>query len=47
LLGWPGYDGPVRLLDLEAGQGYAAALAVLSDEPVDVRSTDAGPLLSS
>lgn len=46
LLEWPGYAGPVRLLDLGAGQDYAAALAVLSDEPLDVRSIDAGPLLS-
>jgi 4'-phosphopantetheinyl transferase len=47
LVEWPGYDGPVRLVDLQAGQDYAAALAVLSDEPLDVRSIDAGPLLSS
>jgi 4'-phosphopantetheinyl transferase len=47
LLEWPGYDGPVRLVDLQAGQDYAAALAVLSDETLDVRSIDASPLLSS
>ncbi len=47
LVEWPGYGGPVQLVDLQAGQDYAAALAVLSDEPLDVRSIDAGPLLRS
>lgn len=47
LLEWPGYGGPVQLVDLPAGRDYAAALAVLSDGPTDVRSVDAGPLLRS
>ena len=47
LLEWPGYGGPVQLVDLQAGQDYAAALAVLSDEALDVRSMDAAPLLKS
>ena len=47
LVEWPGYGGPIQLVDLQAGQDYAAALAVLSDEPLDVRSIDAGPLLRS
>jgi len=44
---WPGYDGPVRLVDLQAGVEYAAALAILSDQSPEVRSFDAGPLLRS
>jgi 4'-phosphopantetheinyl transferase len=47
LLEWPGYGGPVQLLELQAGRDYAAALAVLSDEPVEVRSIDASPLLKT
>ncbi|GAA1598928.1 4'-phosphopantetheinyl transferase superfamily protein [Kribbella sancticallisti] len=47
LVEWPGYGGPVQLVDLQAGHEYAAALAVLSDEAPDVRSIDAGPLLRS
>jgi 4'-phosphopantetheinyl transferase len=44
---WAGYDGPVWLVDLQAGVEYAAALAILSDELPEVRSFDAGPLLRS
>jgi 4'-phosphopantetheinyl transferase len=47
LLEWSGHHGPVQLVDLPAGQDYAAALAFLSDEPLDVRSMDAAPLLKS
>jgi 4'-phosphopantetheinyl transferase len=46
LLEWPGYDGPIALTDLDAGAGYTAALAVLSDRQPEVHSIDAGPLLS-
>nr|WP_239063038.1 4'-phosphopantetheinyl transferase superfamily protein [Streptomyces sp. SID13031] len=42
---WAGYDGPVRLVDLQAGVEYAAALAILSEQSPEVRSFDAGPLL--
>jgi 4'-phosphopantetheinyl transferase len=44
---WAGHDGPVRLVDLQAGVEYAAALAILSDQLPEVRSFDAGPLLRS
>ena len=46
LVAWPGYDGRLQLVDLEAGSDYAAALAILSDDPVTVHSIDAAPLLS-
>jgi 4'-phosphopantetheinyl transferase len=36
-----------QLSDLDAGPGYAAALAVLSDAPVRVTEVDAGPLLAA
>jgi 4'-phosphopantetheinyl transferase len=45
LMEWSRYDGRVQLVDLDAGSDYAAALAVLSDEPVTVHSIDAAPLL--
>ena len=44
---WAGYDGPVRLVDLQAGVEYAAALAILSEQLPEVRSFDAAPLLRS
>lgn len=44
---WSGYDGPVRLVDLQAGVEYAAALAILSDQTPEVRSFDAAPMLRS
>jgi 4'-phosphopantetheinyl transferase len=44
---WAGYDGPVRLVDLQAGVEYAAALAILSEQVPEVRSFDAAPLLRS
>jgi 4'-phosphopantetheinyl transferase len=44
---WHGYDGPVQLVDLEAGSDYAAALAVLTAAELTVHSIDAAPLLSS
>lgn len=46
LLDWSGYDGPVQLVDLEAGPDYTAALAVLSSEPPQVHTRDASPLLA-
>jgi 4'-phosphopantetheinyl transferase len=45
LIEWPGYDGRVHLVDLEAGSDYAAAVAILSGDPVTVNSIDAAPLL--
>jgi 4'-phosphopantetheinyl transferase len=45
LMEWNGYDGSVQLADLDAGSDYAAALAILSTEPVAVHSIDAAPLL--
>ncbi|WP_170297165.1 4'-phosphopantetheinyl transferase family protein [Georgenia thermotolerans] len=47
LTGWSG-PGPaprVRLVDLDAGPGYAAALAVLGSADVSVVEHDAGPVL--
>lgn len=44
---WAGYDRPVRLVELQAGVEYAAALAILTDELPEVRSFDAAPLLRS
>lgn len=44
---WAGYDGPVRLVDLQAGVEYAATLAILAEQTPEVRSFDAAPLLRS
>ncbi|HEU4946396.1 MAG TPA: 4'-phosphopantetheinyl transferase superfamily protein [Kribbella sp.] len=46
LRSWPAYDGPVELVDLVVEGDYAAAVAVLSADPVTVRAADARALLS-
>ncbi len=49
LLAWSGPAAPdhARLLDLDAGDGYRAALAVLAAPPVTVAVHDASPLLEA
>ena len=46
LVEWAGYDGTVRLVDLEVGSRHAAALAALTETELTVHSIDAGPLLA-
>lgn len=46
LLEWSGYDGPVQLVDLDAGPDYTAALAILSSDRPTVNALDAAALLS-
>ena len=40
-----GFDGPCALHDLQPGPGYCAAVAVLTDAPVEVAEHDASWLL--
>jgi 4'-phosphopantetheinyl transferase len=46
LRSYPGREVVAELVDLAPGTGYAAALAVLTDEPVEVREQSAAELLA-
>jgi hypothetical protein len=40
-----GFDGPCVLRDLQPGPGYCAAVAVLTDAPIEIDERDGSCLL--
>ncbi|WP_432948196.1 4'-phosphopantetheinyl transferase family protein [Kribbella sp. CA-253562] len=46
VLQWPDHDGPVRLVDVDSAPGHRAALAALTEEPIEVGTFDAADVLS-
>ncbi|GAB3829474.1 4'-phosphopantetheinyl transferase family protein [Kribbella italica] len=47
VVSWPDHAGPIQLIDVDSAPNHRAALAALSDEPIEMSLEDAANLLSS
>jgi 4'-phosphopantetheinyl transferase len=47
VVSWPDHSGPIQLIDIESAPGHRAALAALTDEPIEASTFDAADLLRS